>query len=56
MFCLKFALGWWFLIDGTVNDNIQKKHQAIGTMSTVGMFMYVAVITVHNVRSQILAS
>eukprot|EP00045_Choanoeca_perplexa_P007995 m.73169 g.73169 ORF g.73169 m.73169 type:complete len:167 (-) comp14313_c0_seq1:1882-2382(-) len=38
-----FALGWWFLIDGTVNDHIEKKHQAIGTMSTVGMFMVNAI-------------
>jgi hypothetical protein len=36
---VQFAIGWWFMIDATVNDHIEKKHQAIGTMSTLGMFM-----------------
>ncbi|EGD76885.1 hypothetical protein PTSG_08232 [Salpingoeca rosetta] len=38
-----FAVGWWFMIDGTVNDSIEDKHQAIGVMSTLGLFMVNAI-------------
>eukprot|EP00049_Salpingoeca_infusionum_P018476 m.357400 g.357400 ORF g.357400 m.357400 type:complete len:162 (-) comp17814_c0_seq1:288-773(-) len=38
-----FAVGWCFLIDGTVMSNIDNKFQAIGVMSTIGLFMVNAV-------------
>eukprot|EP00055_Hartaetosiga_balthica_P002619 m.4611 g.4611 ORF g.4611 m.4611 type:complete len:164 (-) comp2263_c0_seq1:1030-1521(-) len=40
---LLFALGWWFLIDASVNADVQDKHQAIGVMSTIGLFMVNAI-------------
>eukprot|EP01147_Barroeca_monosierra_P000167 gene167-3558_t len=40
---LLFGVGWWFVIDGTVNTSIEDKHQAIGVISSVGLFMVNAI-------------
>eukprot|EP00053_Salpingoeca_punica_P024982 m.15365 g.15365 ORF g.15365 m.15365 type:complete len:173 (+) comp7370_c0_seq1:75-593(+) len=38
-----FAVGWWFMIDGTVNGHIKDVHQLCGVGSTIGLFMINAV-------------
>lgn len=39
----QFAAGWWVMIDAAAVDNVENKHQAIGVMSTVGLFMVNAI-------------